>query len=112
MARLGRKRISQIGPGYAITDGDGVILQGRWQTAKDAYEEGLLGVWLLSGLDLVKYDHCARCHRQITLDIDLETLEPFEGQVWSSVETLDSCTPGPNDEDRYHDPQHETPEEV
>lgn len=112
MARLTRKRISTLGPGYAVTDADGVILPGRWANAEDAFEEGLLGVYLLSGMDVIKYDHCARCHRQITLDVDPETRAEFEDQVWSSVETLDSCTPGPNDEDRYHDPLHETPEEV
>lgn len=112
MSRLALRQISMIGPGYAITDVDGLVLMGRWQTARDAIEMGLYRKWLLSGVDVIKYDHCARCKRQIYLDIDPETAEPFEGRVWASVETLDSCTPGPNDEDRYHDPMHEAPQEV
>lgn len=41
------------GPGWAVTDGHDV-LPGRWKTSKEALKEGYLGVYLLSGVDVVE----------------------------------------------------------
>lgn len=52
--RLRRKTIAADGPGWAVTDYEGNPLPGRWATQADAHTEGLLGVYLLSGVDVVE----------------------------------------------------------
>jgi hypothetical protein len=54
--KLRRKMIAQTGPGWAVTDYEGAPLFGRWATEEDAREEGLCGVYLLSGCDIVKVE--------------------------------------------------------
>lgn len=56
MITLRRKMIAEDGPGWAVTDYDGNPLPGRWASEEDAREHGLLGVYLLSGLDLLKVE--------------------------------------------------------
>lgn len=49
---------------------------------------------------------CARCARRIVWELDDETADPETSPgMWSTVEHgHDCCTPGPNDEDRWHTP--------
>lgn len=51
--RLRRGMISEDGPGWAVTTVNSVPLPGRWADAATAHKEGLLGVYLLSGIDVV-----------------------------------------------------------
>lgn len=53
MFRLRRGMISEDGPGWAVTGNDGEPLPGRWADEDTAREQGLLGVYLLSGIDTV-----------------------------------------------------------
>jgi hypothetical protein len=46
------KRHNTTGP-WAVTDYDGKVLPGRWETEGDARDYGLCGRYLLSGLDVV-----------------------------------------------------------
>ena len=52
--RLRRDMISETGPGFAVDDGDGNTLPGRWATYDDAYRQGYLGVYFLSGAFIVE----------------------------------------------------------
>jgi hypothetical protein len=54
MFRLRRKMIAEEGPGWAVTGYEDRILPGRWATEADATNEGLLGVYLMSGVDVVE----------------------------------------------------------
>lgn len=54
--RLRRGMVSEDGTGWAITDYDGKPLPGRWVTKEMATQNGLLGVYLLSGVDVVYVD--------------------------------------------------------
>lgn len=44
--------VSVEGPGWAVTDHEGEPLPGRWKTEAEARTHGLLGVYLLSGVDV------------------------------------------------------------
>ena len=44
---------------------------------------------------------CARCGQEIIWEFDND-IDPYG--MWTSEETLHACTPGPNDEDRWHTP--------
>jgi hypothetical protein len=46
--------VSELGPGFAITDAHGDPLPGRWPTYEEAREQGYLGVYMLSGVDIVE----------------------------------------------------------
>jgi hypothetical protein len=50
--QIGRKMIAEDGPGWAVTGYEDRILPGRWETEADATHEGLLGVYLLSGVEV------------------------------------------------------------
>lgn len=54
MMRLRRGMISETGPGWAVTGDEGKVLPGRWADENKARREGLLGVYLLSGIDVKK----------------------------------------------------------
>lgn len=56
MMRLRRGMVSEGGPGWAVTGYDGLPLTGRWATSDEAREEGLCGVYLLSGCDVIYVD--------------------------------------------------------
>lgn len=53
--RLRRGMVRETGPGFAVDDGNGNTLPGRWATYDDAYEQGFLGVYLLSGVHVVEW---------------------------------------------------------
>ena len=53
---LRRKMTSLDGPGWAVTDCDGAVKEGRWATKGDAVAAGLAGVYLLTGYDVVYVD--------------------------------------------------------
>lgn len=53
MSRLRRGMIAADGNGWAVEDYDGEPLFGRWATEEEAREQGLLGVYLLSGSEVV-----------------------------------------------------------
>lgn len=50
---LKRGMVSEAGTGWAVTDPDGKPKPGRWATEEEARENGLCGVYLLSGDDVV-----------------------------------------------------------
>jgi hypothetical protein len=50
--QLRRGMISEEGAGWAVTDWQGFPLPGRWADEATAREQGLLGVYLLSGHDV------------------------------------------------------------
>lgn len=52
-ASLPRGAVTVTGPGWAVTNYDGTLKPGRWDTEEDAIEHGLCGVYLLSGADVV-----------------------------------------------------------
>jgi hypothetical protein len=52
--QLRRGMIRQLGPGFAVTDHAGNPLPGRWTTYEEAYEQGYLGVYLLSGVHVAE----------------------------------------------------------
>jgi len=52
--QLRRGMIAEDGPGWAVTDWQGFPLPGRWADEATAREQGLLGVYLLSGYDVAK----------------------------------------------------------
>lgn len=52
--KIRRGMHSEKGPGWAVTDWGGHPLPGRWPTKERAMEQGLLGVYLLSGVDVVE----------------------------------------------------------
>jgi hypothetical protein len=51
--KLRRGMISEDGPGWAVTGYDGEPLPGRWPTKEAAEVNGYLGVYLMSGVDLM-----------------------------------------------------------
>ena len=52
--RLRRGMVSELGPGFAVTDYAGNPLPGRWPTYEGAYKEGFLGVYLFSGVHVAE----------------------------------------------------------
>jgi hypothetical protein len=52
--KLRRGMVAADGPGWAVTGYDGEPLPGRWPDEATARREGLLGVYLLSGADVVE----------------------------------------------------------
>lgn len=50
--RLRRGMVAENGPGWAVTGSEGQALPGRWADEETATREGLLGVYLLSGVDV------------------------------------------------------------
>lgn len=52
--RLRRGMVAEDGPGWAVIGADGEPLPGRWADRETAHEQGLLGVYLLSGVDLIE----------------------------------------------------------
>jgi hypothetical protein len=46
--------VAADGPGWAVTDYEGNPLFGRWPSKQEAHEQGLCGVYLLSGVDVVE----------------------------------------------------------
>jgi hypothetical protein len=51
--KLRRGMIAEDGPGWAVTGYDGEPLPGRWPTKEAAEVNGYLGVYLMSGVDLM-----------------------------------------------------------
>ena len=45
--------VAADGAGWAVTGGNDELLPGRWADEATAREQGLLGVYLLSGVDVV-----------------------------------------------------------
>lgn len=80
--RLRRKMIAEDGPGWAVTDYDGNPLPGRWATKSDAWENGLVGVYLLSGADVI----------EIKAETVTETFTIEDRQI--TVEAQPSLVPG------------------
>ena len=52
--RLRRGMVAETGPGWAVTGADGEPLPGRWPDEATAREQGFLGVYLMSGVDVVE----------------------------------------------------------
>lgn len=52
--RLRRGMISETGPGWAVTSDGGIVLPGRWPDRESCWQQGFLGVYLMSGLDVVE----------------------------------------------------------
>lgn len=52
--QLQRGMISALGPGFAIIGSGGNPMPGRWPTYEEAYEQGYLGVYSLSGVNIVE----------------------------------------------------------
>ncbi len=52
--KLRRHMIGEFGPGWAVEDADGKVLPGRWSSEADAEEHGNSGIYLLSGVNVVK----------------------------------------------------------
>lgn len=63
MFHLRRGMIAAEGAGWAVTAPDGTPKPGRWSTKDKAVEQGLLGVYLLSGVDVVYVDCPAEVNR-------------------------------------------------
>lgn len=51
---LRRGMTTEAGPGWAVTDEDGTVKPGRWATEGEARDNGLAGIYLLSGVDVVE----------------------------------------------------------
>lgn len=51
--KLRRGMIAEGGPGWTVVGNDGEPLPGRWADEDAAREQGLLGVYLLSGIDVL-----------------------------------------------------------
>ncbi len=47
-----RGTISDDGPGWAVLDADGKPKTGRWASKFGAWEDGYLGIYLLSGMSV------------------------------------------------------------
>ena len=54
--KLERGMISEAGRGWAVTDYDGNPKRGRWETEEEAIDNGLAGLYLLSGCEVVRVD--------------------------------------------------------
>lgn len=52
--KLRRGMVRELGHGFAVADSNGSPLPGRWPTFDLAYNEGYLGVYLLSGVSVVE----------------------------------------------------------
>lgn len=52
--KLRRGMVRETGPGWAVIGHDGEPLPGRWADEATAREQGFLGVYLLSGIDVVE----------------------------------------------------------
>lgn len=52
--KLRRGMVRELGPGFAVTNANGNPMPGRWPTYQLAYDEGFLGVYLLSGVSIVE----------------------------------------------------------
>ena len=87
-----RWRVMRSGPDFGMTlDPDA-----GWQLTES-------GAWTTS---YRRRPWCARCGHQIEWVPDRdENGEPFDTGWWVQVPNgWDACTPGPGDEDRYHEP--------
>lgn len=54
MFKLRRGMVAETGPGWAVADSNGDPLPGRWADEATARKQGLLGVYLLSGIDVLE----------------------------------------------------------